>query len=85
MPWQKEFHLSKRSKGCHLITDEVVAQIDEALKDVKKFKLGPEALGNPHLRGSKGKAKDKSVESEGCMYYIKPRCIQFVLRGLHMY
>lgn len=57
----------------------------EALKDVKKFKLGPEALGNPHLRGSKGKAKDKSVESEGCMYYIKPRCIQFILRELHMY
>lgn len=45
----------------------------EALKDVKKFKLGPEALGNPRLRGPKGKSKDKSVEMEGCMYYIKPR------------
>lgn len=45
----------------------------EALKDVKKFRLGPEALINPRLRGMKGKAKDKSVENEGCMYYIKPR------------
>ncbi|KIP11789.1 hypothetical protein PHLGIDRAFT_27787 [Phlebiopsis gigantea 11061_1 CR5-6] len=45
----------------------------EALMDVKKFRLGPEALGNPRLRGSKTKAKDKSVENEGCMYYIKPR------------
>ncbi|THG99880.1 hypothetical protein EW026_g2562 [Hermanssonia centrifuga] len=45
----------------------------EALKDVKKFRLGPEALGQPYLRGIKGKGKDKSVESEGCMYYIKPR------------
>ncbi|THH33114.1 hypothetical protein EUX98_g1053 [Antrodiella citrinella] len=40
----------------------------EALKDVKKFRLGPEALGQT---GKKG--KDKSVESDGCMYYIKPR------------
>ncbi|GJE86193.1 RNA polymerase II subunit A C-terminal domain phosphatase [Phanerochaete sordida] len=45
----------------------------EALKDVKKFRLGPEALADPRLRGVKRKAKDKSVESEGCMYYIKPR------------
>ncbi|KAH8099249.1 hypothetical protein BXZ70DRAFT_942864 [Cristinia sonorae] len=40
----------------------------EALKDVKKFRLGPEALGQT---GKKG--KDKSVENDGCMYYIKPR------------
>lgn len=45
----------------------------EALKDVKKFRLGPEALGHPHMRGAKGHMKDKSVENEGCMYYIKPR------------
>ncbi|EKM61406.1 uncharacterized protein PHACADRAFT_204575 [Phanerochaete carnosa HHB-10118-sp] len=45
----------------------------EALKDVKKFRLGPEALGDPRLRGIKRKGKDKSVENEGCMYYIKPR------------
>ncbi|TFK88665.1 hypothetical protein K466DRAFT_520487 [Polyporus arcularius HHB13444] len=41
----------------------------EALKDVKKFRLGPEALGQPHQR-NKGK---KHIEQEGCMYYIKPR------------
>lgn len=45
----------------------------EALKDVKKFRLGPEALGQHDTRGPKRKAKDKSVESEGCMYYVKPR------------
>ncbi|KAI0756315.1 hypothetical protein C8Q80DRAFT_1127923 [Daedaleopsis nitida] len=41
----------------------------EALKDVKKFRLGPEALGQPHQR-HKGK---KHIEQDGCMYYIKPR------------
>lgn len=35
MPWQKEFNLSKHSKGCHLVTDEITAHTDEALKDVK--------------------------------------------------
>lgn len=45
----------------------------EALKDVKKFRLGPEALGQTDNRGRKG--KDKSVEQDGCMYYIKPRCV----------
>ena len=43
----------------------------EALKDVKKFKLDPEALGQPHQR-RKGKGKEKIIE-DGCMYYIKPR------------
>ncbi|KAI0699349.1 hypothetical protein C8T65DRAFT_581279 [Cerioporus squamosus] len=44
----------------------------EALKDVKKFRLGPEALGQPHQR-NKGKGREKHIEQEGCMYYIKPR------------
>ena len=44
----------------------------EALKDVKKFRLGPEALGQPHQR-NKSKGKEKMIEQEGCMYYIKPR------------
>ncbi|KAF5384884.1 hypothetical protein D9615_001109 [Tricholomella constricta] len=44
----------------------------EALKDVKKFRLGPESFGSS--RGSqKGKGKNKLIENEGCMYYIKPR------------
>ncbi|TCD66479.1 Carboxy-terminal domain (CTD) phosphatase [Steccherinum ochraceum] len=48
-------------------SDEVNPNWD-ALKDVKKFKLGPEALGQTGKTG-----KNHSVESEGCMYYIKPR------------
>lgn len=43
----------------------------EALKDVKQFRLGPESFGPP--RAQKGKGKNKLVENEGCMYYIKPR------------
>lgn len=44
----------------------------EALKDVKRFRLGPESFGALAApRGSKG--KQKVIENEGCMYYIKPR------------
>lgn len=49
-------------------SDDEVNPNWEALKDVKKFKLGPEALGQTGK-----KAKDKGVENDGCMYYIKPR------------
>ncbi|KAL0951753.1 hypothetical protein HGRIS_008425 [Hohenbuehelia grisea] len=42
----------------------------EALKDVKKFKLGPESF-SPPSRSPKG--KNKMIESDGCLYYIKPR------------
>lgn len=35
MGWQKTFTLSQRSKGCHLITDEVYTQIAPGIKDVK--------------------------------------------------
>ncbi|KAE9411012.1 hypothetical protein BT96DRAFT_245459 [Gymnopus androsaceus JB14] len=35
MGWQKTFTLSRRSKGCHLITDEVLSQIKPGLKDVQ--------------------------------------------------
>ncbi|KAI8990580.1 hypothetical protein BD414DRAFT_484090 [Trametes punicea] len=44
----------------------------EALKDVKKFRLGPEALGQPQ-RGPRVRGKERTIEHEGCMYYIKPR------------
>ena len=48
----------------------------DALKDVRKFRLGPESFGLPSSRGnSKVKGKQKVIESEGCMYYIKPRCV----------
>ncbi|TFK56764.1 hypothetical protein OE88DRAFT_1670218 [Heliocybe sulcata] len=44
----------------------------EALKDVKKFRLAPEAFGTPPGRAPyKGKAK--VIENDGCLYYIKPR------------
>jgi RNA polymerase II subunit A C-terminal domain phosphatase len=42
----------------------------EALKDVKKFRLGPETFGSG---SSKDKVKHKSIQNDGCMYYIKPR------------
>lgn len=35
MPWQKQFTLSSRSKGCHLITKEIMPHIEEGIKGVK--------------------------------------------------
>ncbi|KAL1683852.1 hypothetical protein EV122DRAFT_257567 [Schizophyllum commune] len=35
MGWQKTFSLPRRAKGCHLVTDEVQAQIKDGLKGVK--------------------------------------------------
>lgn len=35
MGWQTTFTLSRRAKGCHLVTDEVVNHIRDGLKDVK--------------------------------------------------
>lgn len=47
-----------------------------ALKDVRKFRLSPESFGLLSSRGApKVKGKHKVIESEGCMYYIKPRCV----------
>ena len=56
------------------VVDDEVNPNWEALKDVKKFKLGPEALGQPQQRTNlRGKGKEKTIEQDGCMYYIKPR------------
>ncbi|KAL1748940.1 hypothetical protein HDZ31DRAFT_28711 [Schizophyllum fasciatum] len=41
----------------------------EALKDVKKFRLGPELLAPPNMRGN---GRHIALD-DGCMYYIKPR------------
>lgn len=57
----------------------------EALKDVKKFRLGPESFGLPpwpDKRQTKG--KERAVETQGCHYYVKPRyepapCITLIL------
>ncbi len=35
MTWQKTFTLSKRSKGCHLVTEEILTQIEAGLSDVQ--------------------------------------------------
>ncbi|KAI1793942.1 hypothetical protein LXA43DRAFT_999015, partial [Ganoderma leucocontextum] len=35
MGWQKTFTLARRSKGCHLVTDEVQAQIEPGLRGVQ--------------------------------------------------
>ncbi|KAF8129966.1 hypothetical protein EV363DRAFT_1337122 [Boletus edulis] len=35
MGWQKTFSLPELSKGCHVITDDVVNQISDGIKDVK--------------------------------------------------
>jgi len=48
----------------------------EALRDVKKFRLGPESFGlppSPDRRRAKG--KEKAVETQGCLYYVKPRYV----------
>ena len=47
----------------------------EALKDVKKFRLGPEAFLPPTGIRSFGssKGKERAIENEGCIYYVKPR------------
>ncbi|KAJ6623178.1 hypothetical protein B0H10DRAFT_2011552 [Mycena sp. CBHHK59/15] len=42
----------------------------EALEDVGEFRLGPESFGMPTTQG---KGKNKMIENEGCMYYIKRR------------
>jgi hypothetical protein len=35
MGWQKTFTLSKRAKGCHLVTEEVINHIRPGLQDVQ--------------------------------------------------
>ena len=48
----------------------------EALKDVKKFRLGPESFGLPAgPEARKAKGKEKAVETQGCLYYVKPRYV----------
>lgn len=39
MPWQKTFSLAKRSKGCHLITDEVTHHLSEGLRSTKVSRM----------------------------------------------
>ncbi|OJT03011.1 hypothetical protein TRAPUB_6354 [Trametes pubescens] len=50
MGWQKTFTLARRSKGCHLVTDEVLTQIDAGLRDMDMAldKIVPEDLNWLH-------------------------------------
>ena len=52
----------------------------EALKDVKKFRLGPEAFLPPSGTRPSGsrKGKERAIENDGCLYYVKPRCVLVV-------
>ena len=56
----------------------------EALKDVKMFRLGPEAFLPPtgiRPSGSR-KGKERAIENEGCLYYVKPRCVFVIASSL---
>ena len=55
----------------------------EALKDVKKFRLGPEAFLPPTgIRPSVSrKGKERAIENEGCLYYVKPRYVLLLCRS----
>ena len=54
----------------------------EALKDVKKFRLAPDNFGNFRPQSTKG--KEKGIQNDGCLYYVKPRWVpcdgDFVIR-----
>ena len=57
----------------------------EALRDVKKFRLGPESFGLPAgAETRKAKGKEKAVETQGCLYYVKPRYVSDSHLGLSL-
>jgi RNA polymerase II subunit A-like phosphatase len=70
------------------VEDDEVNPNWEALKDVKKFRLGPESFGHPpgpDKRRTKG--KERAVETQGCLYYVKPRyepasCVVLILTSV---
>jgi hypothetical protein len=35
MGWQKTFTLAKRSKGCHLVTEEILSHIESGLNEIQ--------------------------------------------------
>ena len=47
----------------------------EALKDVKKFRLGPESFAALPGRNPRFLPKEKAIENQGCLYYVKPRYV----------
>ncbi|KAH9178811.1 hypothetical protein EDB89DRAFT_2111688 [Lactarius sanguifluus] len=73
--WETRHTTKRRSSGPREEGDDDEVNPNwEALKDVKKFRLGPESFGlpsGPEVRRAKG--KEKAVETQGCLYYVKPR------------
>lgn len=45
MGWQKTFTLGRRAKGCHLVTDEILSNIESGLRDVKVSRSACEDAG----------------------------------------
>ncbi|KAI0068072.1 hypothetical protein BV25DRAFT_1904546 [Artomyces pyxidatus] len=78
---RKKAESTKQSKDDEVDSDSTVSDSDdevnpnwEALKDVKKFRLGPESFGGHPTRDTlKSKGKEKALENQGCLYYVKPR------------
>ncbi|KAG7099766.1 hypothetical protein E1B28_001579 [Marasmius oreades] len=70
--WEaKHAEKTSNAEGSEKASDEEECNPNwEALKDVKKFRLGPEYLGVGSSQ--KGKSAGKALD-QGCMYYIKPR------------
>lgn len=65
--------VDKDGEGSGSDDDNAVNPNWEALKDVKKFRLGPEAFGATQGRNRKG--KERAIENDGVLYYVKPRCV----------
>ncbi|KAI0274968.1 hypothetical protein BC834DRAFT_23573 [Gloeopeniophorella convolvens] len=62
------------SNGTERDAEDEVNPNWDALKDVKKFRLGPESFGAPAEQGARRtKGKEKALETQGCLYYVKPR------------
>jgi RNA polymerase II subunit A C-terminal domain phosphatase len=83
--WEARQASKGQSKGGESDSDESSQDEDdevnpnwEALKDVKKFRLGPESFGlplGPNKHRTKGKEKERAVDMQGCLYYVKPRYV----------
>lgn len=84
MPWQKQFTLSSRSKGCHLVTNEVMPHLEEGLKGTK---IGILTLFIQHTSAalSLNENFDRDVRSDMDMvsrppleaYAVKGRCLRY--------
>jgi len=79
--WEERRARKRASPESECDSDESIQDEDdevnpnwEALKDVKKFRLRPESFGLPPW-SDKHRTKRKTVEAQGCLYYVKPRYV----------